>query len=66
MPMMVAVKTRIERVLGVERLSRMRPMKGIEMMPPRGRDMSKMLFTCVARSADLRRYSYCGLMVATK
>ena len=44
-PMIAARITRVSRVVRVEVRSRMYPIKGIEMRPPRGRARSKSLFT---------------------
>lgn len=44
-PIIAARITRVSRVVRVEVRSRMYPIKGIEMRPPRGRARSKSLFT---------------------
>lgn len=46
--MVVAIVTRRERTKGVLVLSRIKPMKGIERTPPKGRAKSKKVLTSTA------------------
>lgn len=68
MPIRVAVRTRVARMVIVEIRGdvRMVPMNGTEAIPPSGRRTSKKWFRCAARVADERRYVYCARIVATK
>ena len=53
--MRAARRTRRVRTKGVEVLSRMRPMKGMERTPPRGRAMSKTWLMSSAAAGERRR-----------